>query len=35
MTISASDELKLLEMVLELDTGWCTSEDAGPQEGGL
>ena len=29
-TISASGELRLLQIVLELDTGPCASEDAGP-----
>ena len=28
-TISASGELRLLQMVLELDTVWCANEDAG------
>ena len=26
-TISASGRLELLQMVLEIDTGWCASED--------
>ena len=30
-TISASKGLELLQMVSKLDTGWCASEDAGPQ----
>ena len=29
-TISSSDGLGLLQMVLELDIGWRASEDAGP-----
>ena len=32
-TISASGELELLQMVSELDTGQCASEDAGPPRG--
>ena len=31
-TIFANGGLELLQMVLELDTGLCASEDAGPQE---
>ena len=33
--ISASCGLELLQMVTELDTGWCVSEDVGPQGDGL
>ena len=32
MTISASSEFRLLQMVSKLDTRWCASEDAGPQK---
>ena len=32
-TISASGEIGLLRMVSEADSGWCASEDAGPQRG--
>ena len=32
-TIFASNELRLFQMVLELDTGWCANEDAGPSRG--
>ena len=32
-TISACSELELLQMVLELDTGWCANEDVVPQQG--
>ena len=34
-TIFASGGLGLLQMVLELDTGQCASEDAGAPWGGL
>ena len=34
-TISASDGLELLQMVLEPVTRQCASKDAGPKEGGL
>ena len=30
-TISVNGKLGLLQMVLEPDTGWCASKDAGPR----
>ena len=29
-TLSTNGGLELLQMVLELDVGWCATEDAGP-----
>ena len=35
MTICASDEFELLQMVSESDTGQCASKNAGPKGGVL